>query len=154
MKRRRNYSSWEIGGLIGSTVCLMYLVFPHFLISFRIGIFVDGSYNLPNWYTVISIFSIAIGLSLAVRQWFRIYSTYALFCCLILFIALPVIMFHLVNVLGNLNANNMDEHIRYIALRSNILSETITNAVAIILPIGMNRPRWRKVTPSPIEAFE
>jgi len=158
IKRQRHYSGWEIAGLVGSSVGLVYLVIsPSF---FVLGYFFDGwAVSRLNLLTISAGFVVALCLSLLVRQWFKPYPKYSVLACLgalAFFFAIIWTNYFVDSSLGFEIDTSLDLESAYTfeEMWPYILTEFIIISLVSSLIIWMNRPRWRKVTPSPVEAFE
>ena len=149
IKRQRYYSGWEIAGLIGSTASLLYMLGLPLL--FLLGYLIDGFYFdlIDAIFVFFVALIVALTLSLSFRQWFNPYPKMAIAVAVLSIasaIILPLIPIFDVMVLGGETPQyEFTEDIVYLVLWT---------IPFCILPIWMNRPRWRKVTPSPVEAFE
>ncbi len=142
MKRQRHYSEWEIAGLVGSTVILIFKFFGSILAAFDM---LGLPYGIVEKIYGAYMFLISMScISLAYFQWYEPRLKFVLF--LILGSLLSILFWPVISIFDTSNFPTRSS----LAL---ILNMSLT-VLIFAIPIWMNRSRWRKVTPSQIEAFE
>ncbi len=152
MKRQRHYSGWEIAGLMGSTVCLLYILAAplYILVIYIIDSFIFDI--LDGLFVGFVGLVVATTLSLTVRQWFRPYPKMAIMAIIVAVLSVAfIIVMSLISMFDIIALNG--EGSRF-ALAEDIAIMLLWTVPFCILPIWMNRLRWRKIIPSQTEAFE
>ena len=151
MKRQRHYSGWEIAGLMGSTLCLLYLISAplSFIFALSLGLMLDDYFSLISM--LLGMILVAATLSLGFRQWFK---PRPIFSIIIGVAYIGVAIAGITSAKMNEKLFGADLPEEMVLTHFDITSLTIQALIMASLIIWMNRPRWRKVTASQIEAFE